>query len=147
MSAIKEKMALDLKEAMKNGEHFKRDVLRLLNASLKQVEVDERIVLDDDRVIGILKSALKQREDSLEAYISAGREDLADHERGEIDVILSYLPRQLEDHELKQEVVSIIQEVGASGIKDLGKVMAAAKRLAQVADGKRISAFAKELLS
>lgn len=145
--SIKEKMAQDLKEAMKSGDTFKRDTLRLLNSALKQVEVDKRIELSDDDVIGILKSAYKQREDALEAYINASREDLAQKEKQEMDIILSYLPKQLSDDELKEAVKQIIAEVGAVGGKDLGKVMGAAKKLSQVADGKRISAMAKELLS
>lgn len=145
--SIKEKMAQDLKEAMKSGDTFKRDTLRLLNSALKQVEVDKRIELSDDDVIGILKSAYKQREDALEAYINASREDLAQKEKQEMDIILSYLPKQLSDDELKEAVKGIIAEVGAVGGKDLGKVMGAAKKLSQVADGKRISAMAKELLS
>lgn len=145
--SIKEKMAQDLKEAMKCGDTFKRDTLRLLNSALKQVEVDKRIELSDDDVIGILKSAYKQREDALEAYINASREDLAQKEKQEMDIILSYLPKQLSDDELKEAVKQIIAEVGAVGGKDLGKVMGVAKKLSQVADGKRISAMAKELLS
>lgn len=145
--SIKEKMAQDLKEAMKSGDTFKRDTLRLLNSALKQVEVDKRIELSDDDVIGILKSAYKQREDAFEAYINASREDLAQKEKQEMDIILSYLPKQLSDDELKEAVKQIIAEVGAVGGKDLGKVMGAAKKLSQVADGKRISAMAKELLS
>ena len=145
--SIKEKMAQDLKEAMKSGDTFKRDTLRLLNSALKQVEVDKRIELSDDDVIGILKSAYKQREDALEAYINASREDLAQKEKQEMDIILSYLPKQLSDDELKEAVKQIIAEVGAVGGKDLGKVMGAAKKLSQAADGKRISAVAKEILS
>lgn len=147
MSAIKEKMAQDLKEAMKSGETFKRDTLRLLNSALKQVEVDKRIVLSDEDVISILKSAFKQREDALESYLNAKRDDLAQKEKQEMDIILSYLPKQLSDDELKEAVKQIIAEVGAVGGKDLGKVMGAAKKLSQVADGKRISAVAKEILS
>lgn len=145
--SIKEKMAQDLKEAMKSGDTFKRDTLRLLNSALKQVEVDKRIELSDDDVIGILKSAYKQREDALEAYINASREDLAQKEKQEMDIILSYLPKQLSDEELRDAVKGIIAEVGAKDGKDLGKVMGAAKKLSAIADGKRISAMAKELLS
>lgn len=147
MSEIKEKMANDLKEAMKSGETFKRDTLRLLNSALKQVEVDKRIVLSDDDVIAILKSAYKQREDALESYIQAQRNDLAQKEKQEMDIILSYLPKQLSDDELKEAIRQIIAEIGAKDAKDLGKVMGASKKLSQVADGRRISAVAKELLS
>lgn len=147
MSAIKEKMAQDLKDAMKSGDTFKRDTLRLLNSALKQVEVDKRIVLSDDDVISILKSAYKQREDALEAYLNANRNDLVQKEKQEIDIILSYLPKQLSDEELRDAVKGIIAEVGAKDGKDLGRVMGAAKKLSAIADGKRISAMAKELLS
>lgn len=147
MSAIKEKMAQDLKEAMKSGETFKRDTLRLLNSALKQVEVDKRIVLSDEDVISILKSAFKQREDALESYLNAKRDDLAQKEKQEMDIILSYLPKQLSDEELRDAVKGIIAEVGAKDGKDLGKVMGAAKKLSAIADGKRISAMANELLS
>ena len=147
MSAIKEKMAQDLKEAMKSGETFKRDTLRLLNSALKQVEVDKRIVLSDEDVISILKSAFKQREDALESYLNAKRDDLAQKEKQEMDIILSYLPKQLSDEELRDAVKGIIAEVGAKDGKDLGKVMGAAKKFSAIADGKRISAMAKELLS
>lgn len=147
MSAIKEKMAQDLKEAMKSGETFKRDTLRLLNSALKQVEVDKRIMLSDEDVISILKSAFKQREDALESYLNAKRDDLAQKEKQEMDIILSYLPKQLSDEELRDAVKGIIAEVGAKDGKDLGKVMGAAKKLSAIADGKRISAMAKELLS
>lgn len=145
--SIKEKMAQDLKEAMKSGNTFKRDTLRLLNSALKQVEVDKRIVLSDEDVIGILKSAYKQREDALEAYLNANRNDLAQKEKQEMDTILSYLPKQLSDEELREAVKGLIAEVGAEGSKDLGKVMGVAKKLSSVADGKRISTMAKELLS
>lgn len=147
MSEIKAKMAQDLKDAMKSGETFKRDTLRLLNSALKQVEVDKRIILSDDDVISILKSAYKQREDALESYIHAKRNDLAEKEKKEMDIILSYLPKQLSDEELRNAVKSLIAEVGAEGSKDLGKVMSASKKLSQVADGRRISMIAKELLS
>lgn len=147
MSKIREKMAQDLKEAMKNGETFRRDTLRLLNSAIKQFEVDKRIVPNDDDVIAILKSAYKQREDALQSYIQAQRDDLAQKESGEMQIILSYLPKQLSDDELENEIRNIIAEIGAKDGKDLGKVMGASKKLSQVADGKRISAVAKQLLS
>lgn len=147
MSAIKEKMAQDLKEAMKSGDTFKRDALRLLNSALKQVEVDKRIILSDDDVISILKSAYKQREDALQSYVQAKRDDLAQKEKREMDIILSYLPKQLSDEELREVVKSLIIEIGAEGVKDLGKVMGAAKKLSAVADGRRISTMARDLLS
>ncbi|WP_027327353.1 GatB/YqeY domain-containing protein [Helicobacter pametensis] len=146
MSEIKERMMQDLKDAMKSGDTARRDALRLLSASLKQVEVDERIELSDERVIGILKSAYKQREDALEAYTQAQRQDLIQKEKLEMDIILSYLPKQLSDEELAQRVAGLIDSLQAQGMKDLGKVMSASKELSSVASGKRISEMAKRLL-
>lgn len=147
MSKIKEKMAEDLKNAMKNGDNFRRDTIRLLNSSLKQVEVDKRVVLCDEDVINILKSAYKQRLDASEAYKEAGREDLLEKENAEMKIILEYLPKQLSDEELHNEVSKTIKSMGEVGPKDMGKVMAALKHLSQVADGRRISEVVKSILN
>lgn len=147
MSKIKEKMAEDLKNAMKNGDNFRRDTIRLLNSSLKQVEVDKRVVLCDEDVINILKSAYKQRLDASEAYKEAGREDLLEKENAEMKIILEYLPKQLSDEELHNEVSKTIKTMGEVGPKDMGKVMAALKHLSQVADGRRISEVVKSILN
>lgn len=147
MSKIKEKMAQDLKTAMKNGDNFRRDTIRLLNSSLKQVEVDKRVVLCDEDVINILKSAYKQRLDASQAYKEAGREDLLEKENAEMKIILEYLPRQLNDEELHNEVSKTIKSMGEVGPKDMGKVMAALKHLSQVADGRRISEVVKSILN
>lgn len=144
MSSIKAQINQDLKDAMKSGDNFKRDALRMLNSAFKQVEVDKRITLSDEEVIKILKSAYKQREDAATAYKNANRDDLYEQESKEMALILNYLPKQLEDAELRQEIQSIITRLGASGAKDMGKVMAEAKNLN--ADGRRISSFVKELL-
>lgn len=147
MSKIKEKMSEDLKNAMKNGDNFRRDTIRLLNSSLKQVEVDKRVVLCDEDVINILKSAYKQRLDASEAYKEAGREDLLEKENAEMKIILEYLPKQLSDEELHNEVSKTIKTMGEVGPKDMGKVMAALKHLSQVADGRRISEVVKSILN
>lgn len=147
MSQIKEKMSSDLKEAMKSGDNFKRDTLRMLNSALKQVEVDKRIQLSDDDVIGILKTAYKQREDAIEAYKKANRDDLVQKEQGENEIILQYLPKQLNDEELKIEINKVIQELKTNSMKDMGKIMGNLKHLNNVADGRRISSMLKTLLS
>lgn len=144
MSEIKERINADLKMAMKNGDTFKRDALRMLNSAFKQVEVDKRIVLKDEDVIKILKSAYKQREDAANAYKAAGRDDLYVQESGEMALILEYLPAQLSDEDLQKELVILIEKCGATSPKDMGKVMAVAKDLN--ADGRRISSKLKELL-
>ncbi|MGP1580377.1 MAG: GatB/YqeY domain-containing protein [Wolinella sp.] len=148
MSELKARIGAELKEAMKSGDHFKRDTLRLVNSAFKQIEVDERRELSDDDVIAILKRACKQREEAAIQYQNGGREDLCDKERREMEIIMSYLPKQLSDEELKSALAGIVAELGASSPKDMGKVMGAAnKKLSSVADGRRISAMVKELLS
>ena len=144
--SIKERLKNDLKAAMIANDTLRRDTIRLINAALKQVEVDKRIELSDDDVVSILLSAKKQRLDSIEAYKKANRDDLVKKEEDELNIILEYLPKQLSDDELRIELKNIIKSINASGIKDLGKVMKEAKPLQTKADGARISKIAKELL-
>lgn len=144
--SIKERLMNDLKTAMKNNDTFLRDTIRLINSAIKQVEVDKRITLSDEDVIKILNSAKKQRLDSIAAYKSAKRDDLVQKEQKELDIILTYLPKQLDDSELESKIKEIIALLNATSIKDLGRVMNEAKSLSQVADGARISKIAKELL-
>ncbi|CAE11102.1 GatB/YqeY domain-containing protein [Wolinella succinogenes] len=148
MSQLKERIAQELKEAMKNRDNFKRDTLRMINSAFKQIEVDERRELSDEDVIAILKKACKQREEASAQYKEAGREELYAKEQEEIKIITSYLPEQLSDERLKEELGLILKEVGASSPKDMGKVMGVANsKLSALADGKRISAMVKELLN
>lgn len=148
MSELKARIAQELKEAMKSGDHLKRDTLRLINSAFKQIEVDERRELSDDDVIAILKRACKQREEAAIQYKNGGREDLYKKEKSEMEIIMSYLPKQLGDEELKSALRGILKELGASSPKDMGKVMGAAnKKLSSVADGRKISAIVKELLN
>lgn len=148
MSQLKERIAQELKEAMKNRDNFKRDTLRMINSAFKQIEVDERRELSDEDVIAILKKACKQREEASIQYKEAGREELYAKEQEEIRIIASYLPEQLSDERLKEELELILKEVGASSPKDMGKVMGVANsKLSALADGKRISAMVKELLN
>ena len=99
---LREQILEDIKSAMKSGDTFKRDALRMVNAALKQVEVDERIKLSDERVISILQKEIKSRVDSVEAYKKGGRDDLVKKEQGEIELIKTYLPAELSDDELKE---------------------------------------------
>ena len=146
--SLKEQLKNDLKEAMKAKDNFKRDVIRLINSSIKQIEVDERRELSDEDIIKILQKSAKQRNDSITQYRDGGREDLAEKEANELKVIESYLPKQMEDSELESAIKTVISEVGASTMKDMGKVMGiASKKLAGKADGKRISEVVKKLLS
>ena len=146
--SIREKILADIKEAMKSKSEFVRDTLRTINAALKQVEVDERIEMTDEVVLPLLQKEIKKRQDSVELYLKGGREDLANKERSEIDIIVKYLPKQLNDNELEEKIKQIIASVGASSIKELGAVMKAAKeQIGASADAKRISEVVKRLLS
>ena len=145
--SLKERLQRDLKEAMKAKDSFKRDTIRFLMSAIKQVEVDTRKVLSDEDIIKIIQKSIKQREDAAQQYKEGGREDLYEKEIKEAEILRSYLPKQLSDEELVKEVKTIIQEVGATSMKDMGKVMqAATKKLAGQADGKRISEAVKKLL-
>ncbi len=146
--ALKDQIRNDIKEAMKAKDTVRRDALRLLNNAMKQIEVDERKELSDEDVIAIIQKQIKQRNDSVEQYKAAGREELADKELAEIACFEAYLPRQLDDAELEAEVKAIVAQTGASSMKEMGKVMGvASKKLAGRADGKRISACVKRLLA
>ncbi|MBN2782550.1 MAG: GatB/YqeY domain-containing protein [Campylobacterales bacterium] len=145
--SIKEIIANDLKEAMKAKDVKKRDALRLLSSAFKQIEVDERKELSDDDVIKIIQKQVKSRNDAATQYKEAGREDLMQIELDEISYYEVYLPAQLSDDELSDALKEIITKVGASTMKDMGKVMGmASKELAGKADGKRINECVKVLL-
>ena len=142
--SIREQILADIKEAMKAKDEFKRDTLRMLNAALKQVEVDQRIEMTDEVVLPLLQKEIKKRADSVELYLKGAREDLAKKEQSEIELIKTYLPAQLSDDELKEKIKSIIEKVG----KNLGAVMKTAKdEIGASAEAKRISMIAKELLA
>lgn len=147
MSQLKEQLQADVKEAMKNKEAFKRDTLRLIMSMLKQIEVDERKELSDEDIIKIMQKAVKQRQDAIQQYKAGHRDDLAEKEQQEIDIIESYLPAQMDDDALDAALKTVIAEVGAESMKDIGKVMgSASKKLSGQADGKRINEMAKKLL-
>ena len=146
--SLKEKLNEDLKQAMRDKEVVKRDSIRAINTMIKQVEVDERRVLDDVEVIKLVQRGIKQREEAISQYSAAGRDDLVQKEQEQVDVFMLYLPKQLSDEELENGMKEIISEVGATSLKDMGKVMgAASKKFAGVADGKRINEMVKKLLS
>lgn len=122
--------------------------LRLLAAALKQKEVDERVELGDAEVLAILEKMIKQRRESIAQFEKAARQDLADKEKDEIAVLEAYLPQRLSDAEIQKEIDSAVSATGASGVKDMGKVMALLKpRLAGRADIGAVSALVKSRLS
>lgn len=145
---LKEQILNDIKEAMKQKDDFKRDTLRTLNAAFKQVEVDERIELDDERILKIITSEIKKRKDAIELYSKGGREDLAQKEQKEIALFESYLPQQLSDEELQTALKELIANLGVSSLKDQGLVMKEAKaKFGARVDGKRLNVTLRELLN
>lgn len=146
--SLKEQINNDIKTAMKEKNVPLRDALRLLSSAMKQIEVDERKELSDEDIIKIIQKQVKQRQDAMSQYRDAGREDLYEKEASEAAVFELYLPKQLSDEELETALRTIISEVGAETMKDIGKVMgAASKALGAQADGKRINECAKKILS
>lgn len=125
--SLKQRLIDDMKSAMKGGDKPRLEVIRLVNAAIKQREVDERVELDDAQVLAVLEKMLKQRRDSITQYDAAGRTDLADRERFEVGVIEAYLPARLSDDELAALVDAAVVATGASGPKDMGRVVAEVK--------------------
>lgn len=123
MELLTDRVKEEMKAAMKGGDKFKLGVIRLILAAFKQVEVDERIALDNERAIQVLDKMLKQRRESIKQYSDAGRADLADVEEAEVKVIQEFLPAALSDAEIDDLVREAIAESGAASIKDMGKVM------------------------
>jgi uncharacterized protein len=137
-----------MKAAMRAREPARLSTIRLLLAAIKQREVDERIELDDAAVLSVIEKMIKQRRESIAQYEKAARNDLADVEKAEIQVLAGYLPAQLGEAEIEKEIQAAIAETGASGVKDMGKVMAALKsRLAGKADMGKVSALVRGRLS
>lgn len=123
MSDLKQQLSDDMKSAMKAKDKQRLGVVRLALAAIKQVEVDERIELDDARVLAVLGKMIKQRRDSISQYESANRQDLADQEKYEIEVLQTYLPAEMDESELDALISSIVSAVGAASMQDMGKVM------------------------
>jgi len=145
--SLKQQLTDDMKAAMKGGEKDRLGVIRLVNAAIKQREVDERIVLDDAQVLAVLEKMLKQRKDSVTQYEGAGREDLAGIERYEIGVIQAYLPAQLSAAEVEAIIIKAIADSGAASAKDMGKVVGLIKpQVAGRADMGQISQLVKQKL-
>ncbi len=146
--SLKQQLTDDMKAAMKAGEKHRLGVIRLVNAAIKQREVDERIELDDAAVLAVLEKMVKQRKDSVSQYEAAGREDLAVIERDEIIVIEAYLPAKLGEAEIQAAIDAAIAETGASGPADMGKLMGVlTPRLAGQADMGQVSALIKKTLA
>lgn len=145
---LKEQITEDMKTAMRAKDSERLGTIRLLLAALKQKEVDERVELDDAMVVAIVDKMVKQRKDSIAAFTTGGRADLADKESAEIKVLEVYLPQRMGADEVAAEVKAIVAELGARGPGDMGKVMGAVKtRLAGKADMGQVSAAVKAALA
>ena len=146
--SLKDQITEDMKTAMRAKDSARLGSIRLLQAAMKQKEVDERVTLDDVAVIAIVDKLIKQRKDSIAAYEQAGRQDLAAVAAAEIEVLKVYLPQRLSADEIAAEVRAIVAELGAKGPGDMGKVMGAVKtRLAGKADMGQVSAAVKAALA
>jgi uncharacterized protein YqeY len=145
---LKAQLTEDMKTAMKAGEKDRLGVIRLINAAIKQKEVDERIEMTDELVLAVLEKMLKQRKDSINQYEAAGRTDLADIEKFESGIIQAYLPQPLSQAEVEALVAKAIADTGAEGPQAMGKVIAALKpQLAGRADMGAVSGMVKAALS
>ena len=145
---LKEKLMSDLKEAMKEKQILRKNVIQMIRAAILQVEKDKQIELDDNQIIEIIAKESKKRKDSLSDYEKSGRQDLIEQVKQEIEIISEYLPKQLSKEEITTIVKEVISETGATTIKDMGKVMKGAKeKIGAAADGKTINEVVKELLN
>jgi uncharacterized protein YqeY len=146
--SLKQRLTDDMKTAMKAGEKERLGTIRLINAAIKQKEVDERVEMDDTLVLAILEKMMKQRKDSVSQFEAANREDLAVIERAEMAIIEQYLPAKLGEAEVLAVIDAVIKETGATGPADMGKVMGAIKpKLAGQADMGEVSKLIKQRLA
>jgi hypothetical protein len=145
---LKERITEDMKAAMRAGDKERLSTIRMIQAAIKQREVDERIELTDADVLSVIEKMVKQRKDSIAQFVAGHREDLAAKERAEIDVLVAYMPAQASEDEIDREVMAAIAATGASGMAGMGKVMAVLKpKLAGRADLSAVSAKVKAKLA
>ncbi len=145
---LKEKLLEDLKNSMKEKNIVRKNVIQMVRAAILQIEKDKGIEVDDNKILEIIAKEVKTRNDSIADFEKGGREDLVEQAKQEIEILSEYLPKQLTKEELKEKVEIIIKETGATTIKDMGKIMKAAKeQIGTAADGRSINEVVKELLA
>ena len=145
--SLKERITQDMKDAMRSGEKERLGIIRMLQAAIKQREVDERIALDDGQVLAVIEKMIKQRKEAIAQFEAGGRADLAEKEGAEIKLLQGYLPEQLSQADLEALVAAAVAETGAASVKDMGKVMGLVKaRAAGRADMGAVSALIKAKL-
>ena len=146
--SLKEKITDDMKAAMRAKESARLGTIRLLTSAIKQKEVDERIELTDEQILTVIEKMIKQRKDSITQFEAGGRQDLADIEKSELEILSAYMPAALSDAEVQAEVSAAVTAVGAAGPQDMGKVMGVLKpKLAGRADMTVVSAMVKAALT
>ncbi|QOJ20683.1 MAG: GatB/YqeY domain-containing protein [Gammaproteobacteria bacterium] len=142
--SLKQRITDDMKMAMRTGNAKQRDTIRLLQAAIKQREVDERITLDDSAIVAVIEKMLKQRKDSITQYEAAQRLDLANSEKEEVSILSAYMPQALSDSEIEHLITEAISETKAAGMQDMGKVMSILKpKIAGRADMAKVSTLIK----
>ncbi|RUM86962.1 MAG: GatB/YqeY domain-containing protein [Thermovibrio sp.] len=146
--SLKERLKADMKEAMKAKDKLKLSTIRMINSLIKNAEIEKRGELSDEEIVQLLMKYAKQRRESIEMYEKGGRQDLVEKERAELEIVESYLPKQMSEEELREVVKRAIEETGASSPKDIGKVMKAVMpKVKGRADGSLVNRIARELLS
>ena len=146
--SLKERLADDLKSAMKDKNVVRKNVVQMVRAGVLQIEKDKKVTLDDEGVLDVIAKQLKQRKDSLPDYEKSGREDLIATLKAEMDVLMEYLPAQLTKEELEVIVREAVEKTGASSMKDMGKIMAEVMpKTKGRADGKEINTIVRNLLN
>lgn len=144
---LKTRIGEDMKTAMREKDSLRLESIRMLRAAIQRREVDDRISLDDDDVVAVVQKQIKQCQDSITQFQQGNREDLADKERAQVEVLQSYMPEQMDPEEIGRLVIEIIEETGATGMKDMGKVMALLKpKLQGKADIGKVSQQVKSKL-
>ena len=145
--SLKDKLLQDLKEAMKEKDTVRKTTVQLVRSGILQIEKDKKIELDDEGVLDVISKELKKRRDSMPDYVKSGRQDLIDNLNKEIEVLLTYLPKQLTEDEIKVIVEEAVKETGAATMKDMGKVMAnVTPKVKGRADNKIVSGLVKQML-
>ena len=144
---MKKKLMQDLKEAMKNKDKVKKSVVTMLRSEIKQIEVDERTEVGEERIMDIIASQIKTKRKAIEGFAEGGREDLVEEAEKEIEYLQEYLPKQLTDDELKAIIMETIETVGASSMKDMGKVMGIVNpKVKGRAESSKVAAIVKDEL-
>ncbi len=146
--SIKEKLMIDLKDSMKQKQTLRKSVITMLRAAVKQIEIDKRIELNDEAIIDIIATQVKQKRGAIEEFIKGDRQDLADEALEEITVLEHYLPEPLTEEELKYLISEAVAEIDATSMKDMGKVMGLVNpQVKGKADGKTVSQIVKSFLN